>query len=46
MAKTRHDRIAERLAKGHGTDYNRQKRADIVTSDLAVEVEVDREKLS
>lgn len=39
MAKSKHDRVAERLAKKEGVKYNRGQGADIQSSRRAIEVE-------
>jgi len=39
MAKSKHDRVAERLAKKEGVKYNRGQGADIQSSHRAIEVE-------
>ena len=39
MGKTKHDRVAERLAKKEGVEYNRGQGADIQSSRRAIEVE-------
>ncbi len=46
MAKSKHDKITEQIAKKRGGKYNPDKGADIVTSREAIEVEVDASKLS
>lgn len=46
MSETQHDRIAKAIAKRKGAIYPPSKGADIVTSDEAIEVEVDEAKLS
>lgn len=40
MARTKHDKIAERLAKRFKTEYKSDKGIDIVTPDKVIEVEV------
>lgn len=45
MGKTTHDRIAERIAKRVGGEYNPAKGADVVGGGQVTEVEVDRGKL-
>ena len=40
MAKSKHDQIAEKLAKKFGTEYKKHKGIDIVTNDRVIEVEV------
>jgi len=42
MAKSKHDQIAERLAKKFGTKYKKDKGIDIVTKDRVIEVEVTK----
>jgi hypothetical protein len=39
---TKHDKVAERIARSSGTDYNKGKGADVQTSSIAVEVETER----
>ena len=46
MSETQHDRIAKAIAKKKSATYPPSKGADIVTSDEAIEVEVDEAKLS
>ena len=46
MPKTKHDRIAEQIAKKRKGEYNPVKGPDIVTQNFAVEIEVDKNKLS
>ena len=46
MAKSKHDRIAEKIAKARNTEYNPGKGPDIITSNFATEIEVDENKLS
>lgn len=45
MGQTRHNRIAEALAKRCGGEYNPERGADIVTGREAIEVEIDLGKL-
>ena len=42
MAKSKHDQIAEGLAKKFGTEYKEHKGIDIVTKDRVIEVEVTK----
>ena len=42
MTKSKHDKIAESLAKKFGTEYKKQRGIDIVTKDRAIEVEVTK----
>jgi len=42
MAKSKHDQIAENLAKKFGVKYKKHKGIDIVTKDRAIEVEVTK----
>lgn len=42
MAKSRHDQIAERLAKKFGTKYKKHKGIDIVTKNRVIEVEITK----
>jgi len=46
MSQTKHDRIAEKIAKARGTEYESTEGPDINTSKLAVEVEINKNKLS
>ena len=46
MAKTKHDKIAEQIAKKQGAEYNRLEGPDVITPNIVVEVEVDKKKLS
>lgn len=39
MAESKHDKVAKRIAKQRGAEYNRGPGADIQTPDLAIEVE-------
>ena len=43
MAKSKHDKIAESLAKKFRTDYKKHKGIDIVTDDRVIEVETSKE---
>jgi|Deesub1362A_J573_1020465.scaffolds.fasta_scaffold01719_5 hypothetical protein len=43
MAKSRHDQIAENLAKKFGTKYKKHKGIDIVTKKRVIEVETTKE---
>lgn len=45
MPDTKHDKIAEQVAKRKGGEYNPSKGADIVTPQVVIEVEVDQGKL-
>ena len=42
MGKSKHDQIAEYLAKKFGTEYKKQKGIDIVTKDRVIEVETTK----
>jgi hypothetical protein len=42
MAKSKHDQIAESLAKKFGTRYKKHKGIDIVTDDRVIEVETTK----
>ena len=42
MAKSKHDQIAECLAKKFGVEYKKQKGIDIVTDDKVIEVETTK----
>ena len=42
MAKSKHDQIAESLAKKFGTEYKKHKGIDIVTKDRMIEVETTK----
>ncbi len=42
MAKSKHDQIAEKLAKKFGTEYKKHKGIDIVTKDRVIEVEATK----
>ncbi len=42
MTKSKHDKIAERLAKKFGTEYKKHKGIDIVTEDRVIEVETTK----
>ncbi|HIC92335.1 MAG TPA: hypothetical protein EYP21_09820 [Syntrophaceae bacterium] len=42
MAKSKHDKIAENLAKRFGSEYKKHKGIDIVTRDRVIEVETTR----
>jgi len=46
MSKSKHDVIAEKLAKKFGTEYTIDKGIDIVTRDRVVEVETKKDSLS
>ena len=46
MAKSKHDRIAENLAKKFGTEYKKHKGIDIVTKDRVIEVETTKSGIS
>ncbi|MBE0433325.1 hypothetical protein IBX73_07660 [candidate division WOR-3 bacterium] len=46
MAKTKHDAIAEKLAKKFGTEYKRDKGIDIVIKDKVIEVETKKNSIS
>jgi len=43
MAMTKHDEIAEKLAKKFNTQYKSQKGIDLVTQDRVIEVETKKE---
>lgn len=43
MAKSKHDQIAENLAKKFGTEYKKHKGIDIVTDKRVIEVETSKE---
>jgi len=43
MAKSRHDQIAENLAKKFGTEYKKHQGIDIVTKKRVIEVETTKE---
>jgi len=43
MAKSRHDQIAENLAKKFGTEYKKHQWIDIVTKKRVIEVETTKE---
>lgn len=45
MAKTKHDQVAERLAKKFGTEYKSDKGIDLVTPTRVIEVETHKESL-
>jgi hypothetical protein len=42
MAKSKHDKIAEKLARKFGTEYKKHKGIDIVTDDRVIEVETTK----
>ena len=42
MSKSKHDQVAEALAKKFGVEYKREKGIDIVTSERVVEVETTK----
>ncbi len=42
MAKSKHDQVAEKLAKKFGTEYKKHKGIDIVTKDRVIEVETTK----
>ena len=46
MAKSKHDKVAEYLAKKFDTEYKSDKGIDIVTPNRAIEVEVKKEGLN
>ena len=46
MVKSKHDEIAEKLAKKFGTEYKKSKGIDIVTNDRVIEVEAKKDSLS
>lgn len=46
MGKSKHDEIAEKLAKKFGTEYKKNKGIDIVTKDRVIEVETKKNALS
>ena len=46
MAKSKHDKVAERIAKRRGGRYPPQKGADVVNRREAIEVEVDLNRFS
>lgn len=46
MAKSKHDRIAERIASKRGGKYPPKKGADVVNAREAIEVEVDPNRFS
>lgn len=46
MGKSKHDEIAEKLAKKFGTEYKKNKGIDIVTKDKVIEVETKKNALS
>ncbi len=43
MAKSKHDQIAENLAKKFGTEYKKHQGIDIVTKMRVIEVETTKE---
>jgi len=43
MARSRHDQIAENLAKKFGTEYKKHQGIDIVTKKRVIEVETTKE---
>lgn len=46
MGKSKHDRIAEEIAKKKGGEYNPNEGADVVTKREIIEVETDQDTLS
>lgn len=46
MGKSKHDQIAEKLAKKFNTEYRKDKRIDVVTKDRVIEVETKKNSLS
>jgi glutathione synthase/RimK-type ligase-like ATP-grasp enzyme len=46
MAKSKHDEIAEKLAKEFGTDYKSHKGIDIITKNRVIEVETKKNSIS
>jgi len=45
MAKSKHDQIAERLAKKFGVEYKKSEGIDIVTKEKAIEIETKKGSL-
>lgn len=43
MAPSKHDEIAEKLARKFGTDYKKHKGIDIVTNNRVIEVETKKD---
>ena len=46
MAKSKHDKVAEFLARKFDTEYKSDKGIDVVTAARAIEVEVKKESLN
>ena len=46
MAKSKHDEIAEKLAKNFAAEYKKNKGIDIVTKNRVIEVETKKNALS
>ncbi len=46
MSKSKHDVVAERLAKKFGTEYKSDEGIDIVAKDRVIEVETKKDSLS